>query len=175
MEQRNIQERNVLSIEHHREVIQVTTGAWWLLGSSRKDDGSGVRGSGVEQEVGKRGIRVWRENSGDSSRKVSSKQVCDDLITMLIAGHETTTIVFAWIFYLLSKQEDKLEEDDEAPNKSLFQGSKEVISKIINNNLNDHNDRVMFHLNSGETLNDVLPDMCMRNIINQKADLCSGN
>nr|GEX98917.1 hypothetical protein [Tanacetum cinerariifolium] len=26
-----------------------------------KDDGSGVRGSGVAQEVGKRGIRVWRE------------------------------------------------------------------------------------------------------------------
>nr|GFC63802.1 hypothetical protein [Tanacetum cinerariifolium] len=25
MEKRNIQERNVLSIEHHREVIQVTT------------------------------------------------------------------------------------------------------------------------------------------------------
>nr|GEY36973.1 hypothetical protein [Tanacetum cinerariifolium] len=36
-------------------------GAWWLLGNSGKDDGSGVRGSGVEQEVGKRGIRVWRE------------------------------------------------------------------------------------------------------------------
>nr|GEV80364.1 putative reverse transcriptase domain-containing protein [Tanacetum cinerariifolium] len=35
--------------------------AWWLLGSSGKDDGSGVRGSGVEQEVGKRGIRVWWE------------------------------------------------------------------------------------------------------------------
>nr|GEU80590.1 zinc finger, CCHC-type [Tanacetum cinerariifolium] len=31
-------------------------GAWWLLGSSGKDDGSGVRGSGVEQEVGKRDI-----------------------------------------------------------------------------------------------------------------------
>nr|GFA26398.1 hypothetical protein [Tanacetum cinerariifolium] len=36
-------------------------GACWLLGSSGKDDGSGVGGSGVEQEVGKMGIRVWRE------------------------------------------------------------------------------------------------------------------
>ncbi|GKD81453.1 protein lutein deficient 5, chloroplastic, partial [Tanacetum coccineum] len=34
---------------------------------------------------------------------VSSKQLCDDLMTMLIAGHETTAEVLAWIFYLLSK------------------------------------------------------------------------
>nr|GEX43691.1 hypothetical protein [Tanacetum cinerariifolium] len=36
-------------------------GACWLLGSSGKDDGSGVRGSGVEQEAGKRCKRVGRE------------------------------------------------------------------------------------------------------------------
>nr|GFB65966.1 hypothetical protein [Tanacetum cinerariifolium] len=34
----------------------------FVLGVSEEDDGSGVKGSGVEQEVGKRGIRVWREN-----------------------------------------------------------------------------------------------------------------
>nr|GEY19311.1 hypothetical protein [Tanacetum cinerariifolium] len=37
-------------------------GCRFVVGVSEEDDGSGVRGSGVEQEVGKRGICVWREN-----------------------------------------------------------------------------------------------------------------
>lgn len=39
--------------------------------------------------------------SGDD---VSSKQLRDDLMTMLIAGHETTAAVLTWTFYLLSKE-----------------------------------------------------------------------
>ncbi|KAF7081387.1 hypothetical protein CFC21_085334 [Triticum aestivum] len=38
--------------------------------------------------------------SGDD---VSSKQLRDDLMTMLIAGHETSAAVLTWTFYLLSK------------------------------------------------------------------------
>nr|GEV91371.1 reverse transcriptase domain-containing protein [Tanacetum cinerariifolium] len=34
----------------------------FVVGVSDEDDGSGVRGSGVEQEVGKRGYGGWREN-----------------------------------------------------------------------------------------------------------------
>ncbi|KAM7532134.1 hypothetical protein LguiB_035544 [Lonicera macranthoides] len=39
--------------------------------------------------------------SGDD---VSSKQLRDDLMTMLIAGHETTAAVLTWTFYLLTKE-----------------------------------------------------------------------
>lgn len=39
--------------------------------------------------------------SGDD---VSSKQLRDDLMTMLIAGHETTAALLTWTFYLLSKE-----------------------------------------------------------------------
>ncbi|KAK3026609.1 hypothetical protein RJ639_040146 [Escallonia herrerae] len=39
--------------------------------------------------------------SGDD---VTSKQLRDDLMTMLIAGHETTAAVLTWTFYLLSKE-----------------------------------------------------------------------
>ncbi|GJV80703.1 hypothetical protein Tco_1516573 [Tanacetum coccineum] len=49
-----------------------------------------------------------------------------------------------------SVQEDKLEEDDEAPIKFIFQ---EVIRIIIDEDLDDDNDNVLFGLNSGETLN----------------------
>jgi beta-ring hydroxylase len=38
--------------------------------------------------------------SGD---KVSSKQLRDDLMTLLIAGHETTAAVLTWTFYLLAR------------------------------------------------------------------------
>ena len=32
---------------------------------------------------------------------LTSKQLRDDLMTMLIAGHETTAAVLTWTFYLL--------------------------------------------------------------------------
>lgn len=35
--------------------------------------------------------------------QVSSKQLRDDLMTLLIAGHETSAAVLTWAFYLLSK------------------------------------------------------------------------
>ncbi|CAN1765621.1 Protein LUTEIN DEFICIENT 5, chloroplastic [Linum perenne] len=35
---------------------------------------------------------------------VTSKQLRDDLMTMLIAGHETSAAVLTWTFYLLSKE-----------------------------------------------------------------------
>jgi beta-ring hydroxylase len=41
--------------------------------------------------------------SGD---KVSSKQLRDDLMTLLIAGHETTAAVLTWTFYLLARHPD---------------------------------------------------------------------
>jgi len=38
--------------------------------------------------------------SGDD---VSSKQLRDDLMTMLIAGHETSAAVLTWTFFLLAQ------------------------------------------------------------------------
>ncbi|XP_078441726.1 cytochrome P450, family 97, subfamily A, polypeptide 3 [Wolffia australiana] len=49
--------------------------------------------------------------SGDD---VTSKQLRDDLMTMLIAGHETTAALLTWTFYLLSKEPaamSKLQEE----------------------------------------------------------------
>ncbi|XP_027350025.1 protein LUTEIN DEFICIENT 5, chloroplastic isoform X1 [Abrus precatorius] len=49
--------------------------------------------------------------SGDD---VSSKQLRDDLMTMLIAGHETSAAVLTWTFYLLTKEPrvmSKLQEE----------------------------------------------------------------
>ena len=34
---------------------------------------------------------------------INSKQLRDDLMTMLIAGHETTAAVLTWTFFLLSQ------------------------------------------------------------------------
>ena len=41
--------------------------------------------------------------SGD---RISSKQLRDDLMTMLIAGHETTAAVLTWTMYCLSQHPD---------------------------------------------------------------------
>ncbi|MEW5298950.1 MAG: hypothetical protein WDW36_002019 [Sanguina aurantia] len=49
-----------------------------------------------------------------SGEQVSSKQLRDDLMTMLIAGHETTAAVLTWTFYLLATHpevSEKLREE----------------------------------------------------------------
>ncbi|GJX97002.1 hypothetical protein Tco_0352800 [Tanacetum coccineum] len=55
--------------------------------------------------------------------------------------------------FLLYQQEGKLEEDVGSLIKSIFQGSKEVIRKINDDELDDDNDRILPGLNSGETSN----------------------
>lgn len=44
--------------------------------------------------------------SGD---EISSKQLRDDLMTLLIAGHETTAAVLTWTFYCLSQHPEVMQ------------------------------------------------------------------
>jgi carotene epsilon-monooxygenase len=39
---------------------------------------------------------------------VSSTQLRDDLLSMLVAGHETTASVLTWTMYLLVQNPDKM-------------------------------------------------------------------
>ncbi len=41
--------------------------------------------------------------------EISSKQLRDDLMTMLIAGHETTAAVLTWTMYLLAQHPEVAE------------------------------------------------------------------
>lgn len=41
-----------------------------------------------------------------SGEEVTSKQLRDDLMTLLIAGHETTAAVLTWTMYLLAQNPD---------------------------------------------------------------------
>lgn len=41
--------------------------------------------------------------------EISSKQLRDDLMTLLIAGHETTAAVLTWTFYLLAQHPEAME------------------------------------------------------------------
>eukprot|EP01025_Chloroclados_australasicus_P021209 TRINITY_DN2223_c0_g2_i5.p1 TRINITY_DN2223_c0_g2~~TRINITY_DN2223_c0_g2_i5.p1 ORF type:complete len:571 (-),score=26.99 TRINITY_DN2223_c0_g2_i5:278-1990(-) len=41
-----------------------------------------------------------------SGEDINSKQLRDDLMTLLIAGHETTAAVLTWTFYLLADRQD---------------------------------------------------------------------
>lgn len=44
-----------------------------------------------------------RSHLEDREFQVSSKQLRDDLMTLLIAGHETSAAVLTWTFYLLAQ------------------------------------------------------------------------
>ena len=54
------------------------------------------------------------------SLQVSSKQLRDDLMTMLIAGHETSAAVLTWTFYLLSKVIQRLVLPEKGANSPLL-------------------------------------------------------
>ncbi len=50
----------------------------------------------------------------ETGESMSDRQLCDELITFLLAGHETTANAMAWTFYLLSLHPDqrrRLEEE----------------------------------------------------------------
>ena len=44
--------------------------------------------------------------SAHGALQISSKQLRDDLMTMLIAGHETTAAVLTWTVYCLTSHPD---------------------------------------------------------------------
>ena len=46
----------------------------------------------------------------DSGAEMSGTQLRDELATLLTAGHETTTLVLAWIIYLISTRPDVVEQ-----------------------------------------------------------------
>ena len=46
----------------------------------------------------------------DTGETMSNKQLRDEILTIFVAGHETTQIALGWTFYLLSENADKLEK-----------------------------------------------------------------
>ncbi|GAB2300648.1 Belongs to the cytochrome P450 [Dionaea muscipula] len=54
-----------------------------------------------------------------SREEVSSSQLRDDLLSMLVAGHETTASVLTWTAYLLSKDSGSLEKAQEEVDRVL--------------------------------------------------------
>ena len=52
---------------------------------------------------------AWPSQACVSLLQISSKQLRDDLMTMLIAGHETTAAVLTWTMYCLSKHPEYIQ------------------------------------------------------------------
>jgi cytochrome P450 len=51
-------------------------------------------------------IRSTGPKSGNSADKMSDQQVRDEVMTIFVAGHETTANALTWTFYLLSENHD---------------------------------------------------------------------
>ncbi|PKU77754.1 Protein LUTEIN DEFICIENT 5, chloroplastic [Dendrobium catenatum] len=79
---------------------EVDGGRWLELGPARMVDEEKLQFHEEYMNEKDPSILHFLLASGDD---VSSKQLRDDLMTMLIAGHETSAAVLTWTFYLLSK------------------------------------------------------------------------
>ncbi|XP_008241353.1 PREDICTED: carotene epsilon-monooxygenase, chloroplastic [Prunus mume] len=66
-----------------------------------------------------------------SREEVSSKQLRDDLLSMLVAGHETTGSVLTWTLYLLSKNSHSLVKAQEEVD-TVLQGRRPSYDDIKN-------------------------------------------
>ena len=67
-----------------------------------------------QQEQQKHDRKTSKGDSNDETSNMSDKQIRDHLITMLIAGHETTANALTWTYYLLAQHpeiEQKLFEE----------------------------------------------------------------
>ena len=83
-------------------------------------------------------------NSNNVSSQLPDKQIRDHLITMLIAGHETTANALTWTFYLLS-QNPQIE-------KKLLQ---EIDSVVIENSQKDKTKKMNNDNNITFSINDL--------------------
>jgi cytochrome P450 len=59
-------------------------------------------------------ILVNAQDEEDNQKKMNNKQLKDEILTLFLAGHETTSNLLTWTFYLLSQNptiEEKLQEE----------------------------------------------------------------
>jgi len=63
----------------------------------------------MRQWIKKAGLRggsgiaiLLQARDAESGKGMSDQQVCDEVLTLLLAGHETTANALSWIVYLLS-------------------------------------------------------------------------
>lgn len=71
--------------------------------------------------------------SSSSDDKMSDKQVRDEVMTIFIAGHETTAHALTWTFYLLSQYPDvekKLHDEIDSVFGDINNGNGHVVNKV---------------------------------------------
>jgi cytochrome P450 len=79
-----------------------------------------------------------RSEIGNSSEKMSDQQVRDEVMTIFVAGHETTANALTWTFYLLSENEDverRLHEELDSVYSSSENIDKEGNKSLTTNDL----------------------------------------
>jgi len=66
---------------------------------------------------------------GHNGEQTRQKQLRDEIITLLVAGHETTAVTLAWTWYLLSKHSD-VEEKLHVELEKVLGGSTPTLSDL---------------------------------------------
>ncbi len=67
----------------------------------------------------------------DTGRKIDHKQLRDEIITLLLAGHETTSIVLTWSIYLLAIYKN-IQSKVRSEANSIFDKSSITVSELNN-------------------------------------------
>jgi cytochrome P450 len=68
---------------------------------------------------------------GDDGERLSDNEIRDDLITLMLAGHETTATTLAWAFDLLLRHPDALQRVQ----AEAFSGEEDFTTAVINETL----------------------------------------
>lgn len=80
------------------------------------------------------GVHATNHETGNSSDRMSDQQIRDEVMTIFVAGHETTANALTWTFYLLSQNLDverRLHEELDSvfsPSDNIDKGGRNTIS-----------------------------------------------
>ncbi len=86
------------NLRAHR-ALEVLERAVWETIRSRRDQGDAADGAGQAADLLAKLMAARDEETG---QRMSDRQLRDEIMTMVIAGHETVASALAWTWYLLS-------------------------------------------------------------------------
>jgi cytochrome P450 len=108
-----------VNVRGRRAIARVDRIVWKVIGERRRDGRDGRDLLGM----------LLQARDAESDRAMDDKQLRDEVVTFLVAGHETTAVALTWTWYLLS-QHPAVEQRLQREIASVLDGRRPAIDDL---------------------------------------------